>query len=57
MIKCLDILDCYDGNFDGEKVDYFLEGWMDPRSEISIFPDGEGEIWSQAMNFLGEIFL
>lgn len=60
MIKCLDILDCYDGNFDGEhvtKVAYFLDGWMDPESEISIFPNGEGELWSQAMNFLSEIFL
>ena len=57
MIKSLSIFDCYDGNFDEEKVAYFLEGWMDPESEISIFPEKNGEIWSQAMRFLSEIFL
>ena len=57
MIKCLSILDCYDGNFDEGKVNYFLEGWMDPESEIAIFPDGKGELWTQAMNFISEIFL
>ena len=57
MIKSLDILDCFDGNFEVEKVNYFLDGWMDPESEISIFPCGKGELWSQAMNFLSEIFL
>lgn len=57
MIKCLDILDCYDGNFDVEKVEYFIDGWMDPESEISIFPTSDGELWSQAMNFLSDIFV
>lgn len=57
MIKSLSIFDCYDGNFDRDKVDYFLEGWFDVDSEISIFPEGKGEIWIQAMNFLSEIFL
>ena len=60
MIKCLGILDCFDGNFDGEhvtKVAYFLEEWTNPDSEVSIFPNGKGEIWNQAMKFLGEIFL
>lgn len=57
MIKSLDILDCYDGNFDEEKVVYFLDRWTDFESEISIFPSGKGEIWNQAMNFLSEKFL
>ena len=57
MIKSLDIFDCYDGNFDEGKVMYMLSRWMDYRNEISIFPNGEGELWSQAMNFLSEIFL
>lgn len=57
MIKCLNIFDCYDDNFDGDKVEYFLEEWMDPESEIAIFPDGKGELWMQAMNLLSEIFL
>ena len=57
MIKCLSIFDCYDGNFDEKKVEYFLEGWMDPESEISIFPHEEGELWIQAMNFLSSIFV
>lgn len=57
MIKCLNILDCYDGNFDKEKVDYFLECWFDPECEISIFPSSEGELWTQAMTFLSDIFV
>ena len=57
MIKSLDILDCYDGNFDENKVEYFLDGWMDPESEIGVFPNGTGEMWLQAMNFLSEIFV
>lgn len=57
MIKCLSIFDCYDGNFDEEKVQYFLEGWMDSESEISIFPTSEGELWNQAMKFLSDIFV
>ena len=60
MIKSLNILDCYDGNFDGEnvtKVAYFIEMWMNNVDGFSIFPNGKGELWSQAMNFLSEIFL
>ena len=57
MIKCLNIFDCYDGNFDENKVEYFLDGWFDIDSEISIFPQGEGELWTQAMDFLSGIFL
>lgn len=57
MIKCLNIFDCYDGNFDQYKAEYFVEEWLDGSEEISIFPNGEGELWTQAMNFLSEIFL
>lgn len=57
MIKNLDIFDCYDGNFDEEKVECFLERWMDFDSEIGIFPNPEGELWTQAMDFLSKIFV
>lgn len=57
MIKSLSIFDCYDGNFDREKVEYFLEGWMENDDEISIFPCRGDELWTQAMNFLSEIFV
>lgn len=57
MIKSLSIFDCYDGCFDADKVTYFLDGWFDARSEISIFPDGEGELWHQAMKFLSDLFV
>lgn len=57
MIKSLNIFDCYDDIFDEEKVRFYVDEWLDGRGEISIFPNGEGELWNQAMDFLGEIFL
>ena len=56
MIKSLNILDCYDGNFDEKKVEYFINRWFDTDSNVSIFPKKSGEIWTQAMDFLSEIF-
>lgn len=57
MIKNLNILDCYDGNFDYGKVKYFLGEWFNEDSKIGIFPYGKGEIWAQAMEFLSDKFV
>ena len=57
MIKSLSIFDCYDGNFNEEKVAYFLDGLFDWQSEISIFPNKQGELWNQAMEFIAEKFV
>ncbi len=56
MIKSLNIFDCYDGNFDDKKVGYFLDLWFDPKRFFGIFPNPRGEIWTQAMEFLSNIF-
>ena len=57
MIKSLNIFDCYDGEFDEDKVEYFVNEWLDGQSGIGIFPECEGELWTQAMDFLSEIFV
>lgn len=57
MIKCLDIFDCYDGNCDKAKIDYYIAKWLDFESEISIFPNKKRELWSQAMEFLSSLFV
>ena len=49
MIKSLDVFDCYDGCFNEEKVILCLR-------YMPIFPNGEGELWTQAMKFLSELF-
>jgi hypothetical protein len=57
MIKCLNIFDYYDGNFNSEEVEYCLNRWFENEDNASIFPNGHGELWSQAMNFLSDLFL